>query len=166
MVGPLASLVGLVLAALVIAAATFVVGMRRKSPAVTGAVIAFIKRFINPGQLHTAGQPGTKTGIVHHRGRVTGTVHATPVDIEELDGAFVIALPYGTRSQWVRNVLAAGTAELTVDGHTWAVDRPELVPTDQVAGAFAQTDRVMFRLLRTDRCLRLERTRDLTAIAA
>ena len=40
MVGPLVSLVGLVLAALVIAAGTFVIGMRRKWPAVTGAVIA------------------------------------------------------------------------------------------------------------------------------
>ena len=82
MVGPLVAIVGLVLAALVIAAGTFVIGMRRKWPAVTGAVIGLSKRFINPGQLRTAGAPGTKTGIVHHRGRRSGTPYATPVDIE------------------------------------------------------------------------------------
>lgn len=166
MVGPLIAIVGLVLAALGVIATAFVVGMRRRSPVVTGAVIGVSKRFINPGQLRTAGQPGTKTGIVHHRGRISGTIHATPVDIEMLDGAFVIALPYGTRSQWVRNVLAAGAAELTVDGHTWAADHADLVPTGQVAGAFTPSDLRMFRLLGTDRCLRLQRTRQVPALAA
>lgn len=166
MVGPLIAIVGLVLAALGVIAATFVVGMRRKWPAVTGAVIALTKRFINPGQLRSAGTSGTRTGIVHHRGRRSGTVHDTPVDIIPSDDAFVIALPYGTRSQWVRNVLAAGTADLTVHGHTWTADHAELVPTSQVADAFPPSDLRMFRLLGTDRCLRLQRVRELPARAA
>jgi deazaflavin-dependent oxidoreductase (nitroreductase family) len=157
MVGPLITLVGLVLAALVVTAATFVIGMRRKSPVVTGAVIALTKRFINPGALQTAGQSGAKAGVVHHRGRTTGAAYATPVDIIPAGDAFLIALPYGTRAQWVRNVLAAGSAELTVDGTTWMADRPELVPTDQVQDAFPRSDRLGFRLLGTDRCLRLRR---------
>ncbi len=37
MVGPLITLVGLVLAAFALVAASFIVGMRRKSPAVTGS---------------------------------------------------------------------------------------------------------------------------------
>ena len=82
------------------------------------------------------------------------------------DDAFVIALPYGTRSQWVRNVLAAGTADLTVDGHTWTADHAELVPTSQVADAFTPSDLRMFRLLGTDRCLRLQRVGELPALAA
>ena len=157
MVGPLITLVGLVLAAFAVAAATFVIGMRHKSPAVTGTVIGFAKRFANPGALKTAGQPGRPTGIVHHVGRTSGTAYATPVDIMVLGDAFVVALPYGTRSQWVRNVLAAGTAELTIDGTTWTADHPELVPTDLVQDAFPRVDRFLFRVLGTDRCLRLRR---------
>lgn len=157
MVGPLITLVGLLVVALVATAAAFVVGMRRKSPLVTGAVIALTKRFINPGALRTAGQSGTTTGVVHHRGRTSGTAYATPVDIVPAGDAFLIALPYGTRAQWVRNVLAAGSAELTVAGVTWRADRPELVPTDQVRDAFPRSDQLGFRLLGTDRCLRLRR---------
>jgi deazaflavin-dependent oxidoreductase (nitroreductase family) len=157
MVSTLAPLVGLILAAIAVAAVTFIVGMRRKWPLVTGAVIALTKRFINPGALRTAGQSGTTTGVVHHRGRTSGAAYATPVDIIPAGEAFVIALPYGTRAQWVRNVLAAGSAELTVDGTTWLADRPELVPTDQVRDAFPRSDQLGFRLLGTDRCLRLRR---------
>lgn len=166
MVGPLITIVGLVLAALGAIAVAFVLGMRRKWPAVTGTVIALTKRFINPGQLRTAGTPGSRTGIVHHRGRRSGTVHATPVDIIPFGDAFVIALPYGTNAQWVRNVLAAGTADLTIDGHTWTADHAELVSTDQVRDAFPRSDQLGFRLLGTDRCLRLQRVRELPAVAA
>ena len=157
MFGPLVTIVGLALAALLVAATTFIVGMRRKSPAVTRAVIGLTKRFINPGMLTRAGQSGVSTGIVHHVGRTTGATYATPVDIIPAGDAFLIALPYGTRSQWLQNVLATGTAELTVEGHTWATDRPELVSTDQVRDAFSRKDQVLFRLLGTDRCLRLQR---------
>lgn len=157
MVGPLITLVGILLAGLVAAAATFIVGMRRKSPAVTGAVIAMTKRFINPGTLRTAGTAGQKTGIVHHVGRSSGATHATPVDIETLGEDLVIALPYGTRAQWLRNVLAAGTAEMTIDGVTWTVDRPELVPTDQVRDAFSAANLRLFKVMGTDRCLRVHR---------
>lgn len=166
MVGPLVTLVGLVLAALVVTAATFILGMRRKSPVVTGAVIALTKRFINPGALQTAGQSGAKAGVVHHRGRTTGAAYATPVDIIPAGDGFLIALPYGTRAQWVRNVLAAGIAELTVDGTTWTADRPELVPTAQVQDAFPRSDRLGFRLLGTDHCLRLRRGEAVQTLAA
>lgn len=157
MVSSLITVVGLLVVAFVAAAAAFIVGMRRKSPVVTGAVIALTKRFINPGALRTAGQSGTTTGVVHHRGRTSGTAYATPVDIIPAGDAFLIALPYGTRAQWVRNVLAAGAAELSVNGTTWSADRPELVPTDQVRDAFPRSDQLGFRLLGTDRCLRLRR---------
>ena len=88
------------------------------------------------------------------------------MDIIASGDTFVIALPYGTNAQWVRNVLAAGTADLTIEGHTWAADHAELVPTSQVADAFPPSDLRMFRLLGTDRCLRLQRLRELPARAA
>ena len=71
--------------------------------------------------------------------------------------SFLIALPYGSRAQWVRNVLAAGSATLVTEGETVAVDRPELVATREVAGLFSASDQRLFRIFATDECLRLHR---------
>ncbi len=161
MVGPTVTLIGsgVILAgvASVVFGVVYVLGMRAKWPAVTRVVIGLSRRWVNPGQLRVAGQPGVRTGVVRHRGRSSGRAYATPVDILPWEDGFVIALPYGMRSQWVRNVLAAGRAEVIADGRAWAVDRPELVPTDTVIDAFGSGDGRLFRLFHTDRCLRLRR---------
>ena len=72
-------------------------------------------------------------------------------------GGFLIALPYGSKAQWLRNVLAAGTAELVTEGRTYRVDRPEIIPARDVAARFSATDQRLFRALATTECLRLRR---------
>jgi deazaflavin-dependent oxidoreductase (nitroreductase family) len=150
-------LVFLVVAAgvLVTGAVLFVFGMRTKSPIVQGALIALSKRVMNPRQMRTAGRPGAYAGIVRQRGRVTGRAYETPVGIIAVPDGFLIALPYGTKTQWLRNVLAAGRAEIVVEGETHLVDRPELVPTASYATAFCATDQRLFRWLAVNECLRL-----------
>jgi deazaflavin-dependent oxidoreductase (nitroreductase family) len=157
MVGSILALGGILVLAVGVLAAGFVLGMRAKSPLVVRPIVAFSKRFINPSQLRTAGTPGAYAGIIRHHGRVSGRAYETPVGVVATDDRFVIALPYGTQAQWVRNVLAAGSATLETEGRTWAVDQAELVPTAGVIDAFGPSDRRMFRLLRTDLCLRLRR---------
>ena len=39
----------------------------------------------------------------------------------------MIALPYGPGANWVRNVLASGSATIVHEGQTLDVDRPEIV---------------------------------------
>ena len=39
-------------------------------------------------------------------------------------------LPYGAGADWVKNVLAAGSAVIVNEGTTYQVDRPELVASD------------------------------------
>jgi hypothetical protein len=41
---------------------------------------------------------------------------------------FVIVLPYGPGADWVRNVLAHGSATLVHEGRTVRVDQPVVVP--------------------------------------
>lgn len=142
-------------AVLVTGAVLFVFGMRTKSPIVQGALIAVSKRVMNPRQMRTAGRPGAYAGIVRQRGRVTGRAYETPVGIIAVPDGFLIALPYGTRTQWLRNVLAAGRAEIVIEGETHQVDRPELVPTASYAPAFSPTDQRLFRWLAVNECLRL-----------
>src|SRR5512143_1747052 len=117
----------------------FVLGWRAKSPLVLGPIIAFSKRFMNPQQMRTAGTPGAYAGIIRHRGRVSGTAYDTPVCIVPDGDAFLVALPYGSRAQWLRNVLAAGTATVVHEGRTYRVDAPRLVRLASVADRFGRT---------------------------
>jgi len=166
MFGSIVALVGVLVVAVGVLAAGFVLGMLSKSPLVIRPIVAFCKRWMNPAQLRTAGTPGAYAGIIDHRGRTSGRSYRTPVSVVSTDDGFLIALPYGTSTQWLRNVLAAGTAELTVEGHTWAVDEPAVVPMADVVTRFGASDRRSFRLLGTDRCLRLHQARALDALKA
>jgi deazaflavin-dependent oxidoreductase (nitroreductase family) len=149
------TILGAVVLGIVALAAAYVLGWRAKSPLVLGPIVALSKRFMNPRQMRTAGTPGAYAGIIRHRGRVSGTAYETPVGVV-VDGAtFLIALPYGARAQWLRNVLAAGTATIVHEGGTYRVDSPELIPMSTVADRFSSTDQGLFRWLRVEDCLRV-----------
>lgn len=51
-------------------------------------------------------------GIVVHEGRKSKREYRTPVNFLRAPDGYVIALTYGTESQWVRNVRTAGGCEL------------------------------------------------------
>ncbi|WP_081607462.1 nitroreductase family deazaflavin-dependent oxidoreductase [Rhodococcus triatomae] len=54
--------------------------------------------------------------IVLHRGRRSGRLYSTPVSLFRRGDALRIALTYGQGSDWVRNVLAAGTVDVVTRG--------------------------------------------------
>lgn len=66
-------------------------------------------------------------GVVHHVGRSSGTPYSTPVNVFARLGGYTIALTYGTESEWARDVLAAGEAEITMPGRDHHVTNPRLV---------------------------------------
>ena len=148
-------ILGVVAVGLVALAVAFVVGWRAKSGLVLGPIIWMSKKFMNPMQMRSAGTPGAYASIVRHRGRRSGTAYETPVGVVADGDAFLVALPYGERAQWLRNVLVAGSADLVHEGTTYHVDRPELIPMETVADRFSAGDQGMFRWLRVDSCLRL-----------
>jgi deazaflavin-dependent oxidoreductase (nitroreductase family) len=133
----------------------FVVGMRRRWAVVHRPIFWISKRWLNPVQMRSAGRPGAYAGVVRHVGRKSGRAYATPVGIVPIYAGFVIALPYGRRPDWLRNVLAAGTATLVHEGRTSQVGRPEITSSADLEELFPATDRRLMRLLRTNECLRL-----------
>jgi deazaflavin-dependent oxidoreductase (nitroreductase family) len=149
-----AATLGLALAGLVVAV---LLGMRRKSRWATGPIVWFCRAWMNPRQMRDAGQPGAYAGIIRHTGRTSGRTYETPVGIVEDGDGFLVALVYGPRTSWLRNVLAAGEATIVHEGHTQAVTRPEVIPMDTVVERFAPSDRRSFRLLSITDCLRLQR---------
>ncbi|KJL40382.1 nitroreductase family deazaflavin-dependent oxidoreductase [Microbacterium trichothecenolyticum] len=73
--------------------------------------------------------------VLHHRGRKSGTAYATPVAmVPTVDPALVmIGLPWGRNTNWARNVVAAGSAELTWSGATHSVSSPHIVEPAEAA---------------------------------
>jgi deazaflavin-dependent oxidoreductase (nitroreductase family) len=65
--------------------------------------------------------------IVSHVGRRSGRTYRTPVNAYRRGSGYVIALVYGADSQWVRNVLAAGGADIETRGRRLHVVGPEVV---------------------------------------
>ena len=55
-------------------------------------------------------------GVVVHHGRRSGRTYRTPVNVFRSADGYVLALTYGADSDWVKNVLAAGGAELQIRG--------------------------------------------------
>src|SRR3954447_422197 len=65
--------------------------------------------------------------VVSHVGRRSGRTYPTPVNVFRRGDRYVIALTYGADSQWVRNVVAAGGAEIETRGRRLRVVDPEVV---------------------------------------
>lgn len=70
--------------------------------------------------------------LVRHRGRRSGREYTTPVNAFRIGNGYRFALTYGSDSDWVRNVLAAGGCEVIVRGRTVRLVDPRL-ETDRSA---------------------------------
>lgn len=68
--------------------------------------------------------------VLTHIGRSSGKTYRVPLDAFAVDGGYMFILMYSSNSDWVKNVLAAGTARLTIDGDEIALDSPRLVEED------------------------------------
>lgn len=65
-------------------------------------------------------------GVVVHRGRRSGRVYQTPVNVFPAQDGYVFALTYGADTDWVKNVLAAGRCELRTRGRVIRLASPRL----------------------------------------
>jgi deazaflavin-dependent oxidoreductase (nitroreductase family) len=114
-------------------------------PALARRIAHFNKRFTNrvtgPLAPHLPG-----FGVVVHVGRISGRHYETPVNVFGRDDGFVIALTYGTQSDWVRNVLAAGGCELVTRGRRYRLAEPEIVH-DESRRAASRLARPILRLI-------------------
>lgn len=66
-------------------------------------------------------------GILTHVGRKSGKVYRTPVNVFRAPNGFIIALTYSSQSEWVKNVLAAGSCELKTRRTKYQLSAPKVV---------------------------------------
>jgi len=73
--------------------------------------------------------------VIHHRGRRSGTDYATPIAvIPTTDTSIVlIGLPWGIRTNWARNVMAAEGARLTWKGGVHQTTTPRIIECTEAA---------------------------------
>lgn len=96
----------------------------------------FVNNTINPW-LERQGVITASAGelaLLEHVGRKSGTVRQTPIHPMPIAGGFRIIVPVGIRSQWARNVLAAGHCRLVLGERQYELDEPVLETPTEVPG--------------------------------
>jgi hypothetical protein len=136
-------------------AVVYVLGVRFKSSTVRDVARRFHHAVGNPLQMRSAGTPGGYASVLRHQGRRTGRTDETPVWAVPTEDGFVIAVVYGSRTDWLNNVMASGAAAIVFNGDSYPVDRPEIVPVDSVRAYFPAATQRTHRLVGVDRCLRV-----------
>ena len=93
----------------------------------------FTRAVMNPlvAGLTRLGLPLAGSAVLGVRGRTSGEVRTTPVNPLRLDGQRYLVAARG-HTQWVRNLRAAGEAELTVGRRTETVRATELPDAEKV----------------------------------
>jgi deazaflavin-dependent oxidoreductase (nitroreductase family) len=155
--GQVLAFVAVLLIGLTAVAILYLLGMRAKFPPTIKVMIWFTRTVMNPHQMKSAGTPGAYASVIRCCGRKSGRQYETPVVPVPTSDGFVIALPYGSRANWLRNVLANGSATIVQEGHTYAVDQPEVVPMRAVETCFSVSEQRSHRLFRVDECLRVRK---------
>lgn len=130
-------ILGILVIGLAAAGAAWFLGMRTKNPTVINAQRRLNRSFFNPRELDRAGAEGAANSIIEHTGRTSGRTYRTPLEAVPTEDGFVMMSVYGPDSDWVQNVLAAGSATVVRDGQRHRVENPELVPFEQVSHYFS-----------------------------
>ncbi|HEX6798402.1 MAG TPA: nitroreductase family deazaflavin-dependent oxidoreductase [Ktedonobacterales bacterium] len=94
--------------------------------------------------------------ILTHKGRRSGRTYRIPINAFRDGTGYVFALTYGAETDWVRNVLAAGGAEIENRGRHIRLTNPRIV-TDTAKHWAPLPVRLALRLFGVPQIMRLTR---------
>jgi deazaflavin-dependent oxidoreductase (nitroreductase family) len=97
--------------------------------------------------------------VVEHVGRKSGRAYEVPVALITSPSQFVICLPFGRRTDWARNVLAAGGCNVRWKGAMYRVTEPRIVGRDEALPLANRFERFMIPRLGFEDFLLLERAK-------
>jgi deazaflavin-dependent oxidoreductase (nitroreductase family) len=123
---------------------------------VRNAVRTFNKYVLNPAMIHLAGRKHWYAAVIRHSGRRSGRSYVTPVVADRVTDGFIIPLPYGTGVDWLRNVLAAGRAAVTVGGQTYDVVEPKIIDAVTACPQLSARRRRAFQRFHIDNYLKVK----------
>ena len=109
------------------------------------------KRFFNKAELKRGKRP-----VITHVGRSSGKTFHTPLDAHRVDDGFIFIPLYGSDSDWVKNVLAAGTAQLKAGGEDFELVNPQLITQDEAWQQLPETVKPPPGLLKVSEFLHMD----------
>ena len=95
---------------------------------------SFNKHTFNKLEVRRGARP-----VLIHRGRTSGQTYRTPLDAHAVDGGYVFIMNYGRESDWVKNIIAAGTATLRIGDTDIPLDEPRLISKGDAEGLLPGT---------------------------
>jgi deazaflavin-dependent oxidoreductase (nitroreductase family) len=102
-----------------------------------------------------AGRKNGYASAIRHTGRNSGKPYSTPVGAERVQGGFIIPLGYGTRVDWLQNVIATGRATLSANGETYDVTEPEVIDAATALPSVSPSRRRTFERLGIEQYLKV-----------
>ena len=94
-------------------------------------------------------------GVIYHRGRRSGKTYRTPVVVRPTSDGFVIPMPWGEGTDWLRNMRAAGGCDIRWKGRMYAMDSPDVMDSERALNEFSGTQQKALRRFRIQQVARL-----------
>ena len=111
-------------------------------PSRSSALMRRFTRAVNPiGKAFAGHRWFTLYGVLVHRGRTSGHEYRIAVVVRSFEDGFVIPMPFGERTQWAKNIMAAGGARIVWNGRTYDVMSPELIDAETAGPSFSGAQR-------------------------
>ncbi|MEN8234872.1 MAG: nitroreductase family deazaflavin-dependent oxidoreductase [Actinomycetota bacterium] len=103
-----------------------------RNPRVLGWLTSYHKHVTNPVMVRFFSGRSARNALLHHVGRRSGKPYATPLTAHRSEDTIIVPLPYGTETDWLRNLQAAGQGVVELESRSFTVEEPEVVLIDEV----------------------------------
>ena len=110
------------------------------------------KRVFNPMELKRGKRP-----VLRHVGRKSGSRFRTPLDAFPTDNGYLFILVYGTRSDWVQNILTSGSAVLELEGNEIPLVNPAVVDRETAEKLVSDSVELPVSFMNIPQCLAMDR---------
>ena len=108
----------------------------------------FANEVVNPWLVRRGmtGSGRSELGTLEHVGRTSGIRRLTPLYPVATETGFRFVVPLGERSEWARNVLAAGHCRLQLHDVVYELDEPVLLAASELSDVVAPVAWMLDRL--------------------
>jgi deazaflavin-dependent oxidoreductase (nitroreductase family) len=94
--------------------------------------------------------------ILQHTGRKTGRLYQTPVITTTIGETIIIALTYGEKVDWLRNILAQGGCNIFFGNKWWHASHPAVIGADSAYSMLPESRSTLFRRFRFKKFLLMQ----------
>jgi deazaflavin-dependent oxidoreductase (nitroreductase family) len=128
----LAVVVGIIVVEQIFEMALMQWAFKGRNPRVMEWLTWYHKYVTNPVWVRLFAGRSANSALLHHVGRRSGKAYKTPLTAHKSEDTIIVPLPYGTETDWLRNLQAVGNGVVELDGRSFSVDDPKVVPVDEV----------------------------------